>query len=325
MKSVYVTRELPPETMARLRSELQVEVNPHDRPLSRGELLDGVRGKDAVISLLSDRIDGEVLDAAGPQLRIVANFAVGYDNFDLEAATRRGVILTNTPGVLDDATATFAFTLLLGGARRLAEADRLLRSAPWTSGWAPNFLVGLDVDGKTLGIAGFGRIGRNLALKAKAFGMQVIYTDARRDEAFEREHGVRFAEKDELLREADFVSLHMPLLPDTRHWIGPRELELMKPTALLINTARGPVVDEAALVEALKARRIWGAALDVFEREPELAPGLAELDNATLAPHVASATLATRRAMGDIAVANVLKVLDGRPPDTCVNPEALRT
>jgi glyoxylate reductase len=264
-----------------------------------------------------------VLDAAGPQCRIVANFAVGYNNFDLAAATERGVILTNTPGVLDDATATLAMTLLLACARRLVEADRFVRAKKWR-GWAPLFFIGLDVDGKTLGIAGLGRIGRNVARKARAFDMKILYSDVRRDEAFERETGARHVDKETLLRESDFLSLHVPLLPETKHYIGARELRLMKPTAVLINASRGPVVDEKALVAALREKTIWGAGLDVFEDEPQLAPGLAELENVIVVPHIASGTIDTRRRMGEIAVRNIVQGLRGEAPETCVNPEVLK-
>jgi lactate dehydrogenase-like 2-hydroxyacid dehydrogenase len=321
--SVYVTRMIPQPNLDELRRHFEVEVNPEDRVLTPDELKEKVRGRDAVISLLTDTIDGEVLDAAGPRLRIVANYAVGFNNFDVAAATRRGVILTNTPGVLDDATATLTFTLLLACARRLVEADGFLRAGKW-HGWAPLQFIGLDVDGRTLGIAGLGRIGRNLARKARGFDMRILYTDVRADEAFERETGARRVDKATLLAESDFLSLHVPLTPETRHYIGAPELAAMKRTAVLINASRGPVVDEAALVEALRAKTIWGAGLDVFEDEPALAPGLAGLDNVVVVPHIASATTGTRVGMGEIAVRNVVKVLAGEPPETCVNPEVLK-
>jgi glyoxylate reductase len=321
--SVYVTRMIPQENLEELQRHFEVEVNPDDRALTRDELKQKVRGRDAVLSILTDTIDGEVLDAAGPQCRIVANFAVGYNNFDLAAATERGVILTNTPGVLDDATATLTMTLLLACARRLVEADNFVRAKKWR-GWAPLFFIGLDVDAKTLGIAGLGRIGKNVAQKARAFDMKILYSDVRRDEAFERETGARQVDKETLLRESDFLSLHVPLLPETKHYIGARELRLMKRTAVLINASRGPVVDEKALVVALREKVIWGAGLDVFEDEPALAPGLAELENVIVVPHIASGTIDTRRRMGEIAVRNIVKVLGGEAPDSCVNPEVLR-
>jgi lactate dehydrogenase-like 2-hydroxyacid dehydrogenase len=314
---------LPEQNMAALRKHFDVEVNPDDRALSRAELKAKVKGRDAVISLLTDTIDGEVLDAAGAQLKVVANYAVGFNNLDLAAATERGVILTNTPGVLDDATATLTFTLLLAMARRIPEADKFVRDGKW-KGWAPTFFIGLDVDRKTLGIAGLGRIGQNVARKGRAFDMKVIYADVRRNEAFEQETGATFVDKETLLKESDFLSLHVALTPETRHYIGATELQLMKKTAVLINAARGPVVDEQALVRALQEKQIWGAGLDVYEDEPALAPGLVELDNVVIVPHIASGTLETRVRMGDIAVGNVIKVLGGQLPDTCVNPDVLK-
>jgi lactate dehydrogenase-like 2-hydroxyacid dehydrogenase len=314
---------IPQQTIDTLREHHDVEVNPHDRALSKEELLQAVRGRDAVISLLTDTIGGEALDAAGPQCRIVANYAVGFNNFDLDAATARGVIMTNTPGVLDDATATHAWALLLATARRIPESERYVRAGKW-HGWAPMAFIGQDVDNKTLGIAGLGRIGSKFARKAAAFDMNIIYTDARPNTEFERQYNARFVDKATLLREADYLSLHLPLLADTHHYIGAAELAAMKPTAVLINAARGPLVDEKALVAALRERVIWGAGLDVFEDEPRLAPGLAELDNVVIVPHIASATTQTRLAMGKIATDNVIRVLKGEAPLNCINPQVLK-
>ena len=283
--SVYVTRMIPQQTIDTLWERYDVEVNPHDRALTKEELLQSVRGRDAVISLLTDKIDGEVLNAAGPQCKIIANYAVGFNNFDLDAATARGVIMTNTPGVLDDATATHAWALLLATARRISESERYVRAGQW-HGWAPMAFIGQDVDNTTLGIAGLGRIGSKFARKAAAFDMNIIYTDAKPNPEFERQYNARFVDKATLLRESDYLSLHLPLLPDTHHYIGTAELAAMKPTAVLINAARGPLVDEKALVAALKEKVIWGAGLDVFEDEPVLAPGLAELDNVVIVPTV---------------------------------------
>jgi len=322
-QSVYVTRMIPRENIEELRKHFEVEVNPDDRALSKEELKQKIKGKDAVVTLLTDVIDGEVLDAAGPQFKIAANYAVGFNNFDCNAATQRGVVLTNTPGVLDDATATHAFTLLLSMARRIPEADKFVRDGKWL-GWAPMFFIGMDVDRKTLGIAGLGRIGQNVARKARGFDMKIIYSDVQRNEAFEQESGAVFVDKETLLRESDFLTLHVPLLPETHHYLGEKEFKMMKKTAILINASRGPVVDEVALVKALKEKEIWGAGLDVFENEPILAPGLAELENVVIVPHIATATMETRIKMGDIAVANIIKVLKGQLPDTCVNPEVLK-
>lgn len=321
--NVYVTRMIPQETIDTLRQFHDVEVNPHDRALTRDELLQQVRGRDAVITLLTDKVDGEVLDAAGPQCKIFANYAVGFNNFDLQAATQRGVIMTNTPGVLDEATATHAWALLLATARRISESERYVRAGQW-HGWAPMAFIGQDVDHKTLGIAGLGRIGSKFARKAAAFDMKVIYTNAQREPEFERQFSATFVDKETLLRESDYLSLHLPLLPETHHYIGAKELALMKPSAILINAARGPLVDEQALVVALRNKVIWGAGLDVFEDEPKLAAGLAELDNVVIVPHIASATIATRLAMGKIATDNVISVLKGEAPLTCINPDVLK-
>ncbi len=320
--SVYVTRMIPQETIDTLRKHFDVGVNSEDRALTKAELKENAKGSAAIISLITDSIDGELLDAVGPQLKIVANYAVGFNNFDLAAATKRGVVLTNTPGVLDDATATHTFALLLATARRLVEADRFVRDGKW-KGWSPMFFIGLDVDKKTLGIAGMGRIGTNVARKAKAFDMKIIYSNVHRNPQAEKELGATYVDKETLLREADFLTLHVPLTPETRHYIGEREFQLMKKTAVLINASRGPVVDEKALLKALKEKQIWGAGLDVFENEPEIVPGLTDLDNVVAVPHIASATPETRIKMGEIAANNIIKVLSGQAPETCVNPDVL--
>ena len=270
-------------------------------------------GAHALVTLLHDRVDGELLDAAGPQLRCVANVAVGYDNIDVAAARRRGVTVTNTPGVLTDATADLAIALILGVTRRLGEGERLLRTGtPWS--WEMFFLLGRGLAGKTLGIIGLGAIGRATARRARAFGMEVAYAGRRRAaEEVERElGGARYLSLEELLGSADVVSIHCPLTPETHHLLNAERLTHMRPEAYLINTARGPIVDEAALVEALRAGGIAGAALDVFEHEPELHPGLRELDNVFLAPHLGSATIETRTAMAVLAARNVGAVLSGQ-------------
>lgn len=321
--SVYITRMISQETIDYLKQYFDVEVNPDDRALSRQELMEKVKGRAAVITLLTDKVDGEVMDAAGPQCKIFANYAVGFNNFDLEAATKRKVIMTNTPGVLDDATATHAWALMMAIARRIPESERFVRAGKW-KGWAPMFFVGLDIDKKTLGIAGLGRIGTNFAKKASGFDMKIIYSDVKRNLEFEKQFGATYVDKETLLKESDFISLHVSLVPETHHYIGEKELKMMKPTAVLVNASRGPVVDEKALVKALKEKWIWGAGLDVFENEPELAPGLAELDNVVIVPHIASATPETRINMGKIAAENIVKVLNGQAPITCVNPDALK-
>jgi glyoxylate reductase len=322
-KTVYVARMIPQETIDELRKHFEVLVNPEDRALTKAELKEKAKGCDAIISLITDIIDGDLLDAVGPQCKIVANYAVGINNFDVAAATRRGVILTNTPGVLDDATATHTFALLLAAARRIAEADRYVRAGKW-KGWSPMFFIGMDVDRKTLGIAGLGRIGTNVARKARGFDMKIIYSGTHRNPQAEKEVGATYVDKEILLRESDFLTLHVPLTPETRHYIGEKELKLMKKTAILINASRGPVVDEKALLKALQEKQIWAAGLDVFENEPEIEPGLLELDNVVVVPHIASATPETRINMGKIALNNIVKALNGQPPDTCVNPEVLK-
>ncbi len=317
---VLLTRALPEEAMAVLRKHAELDVHEGNSPLSKAELIERVRGKQALVCQLTQRVDAEVL-GAGKDLRVVANVAVGFDNIDVKAATARGIAVTNTPGVLDETTADFTWALLLGVARRVVEGDQLARSGQW-KGWDLMQLLGTDVHGKTLGIVGLGRIGQRVARRARGFGMRVLYCDAARAAAeVERELGAEWAEKERLLRESDFVSLHVPLLPETRHWMGPAEFELMKPRAYLVNASRGPVVDEAALAEALERKRIAGAALDVFEQEPKIHPKLLKLPNVLLAPHIASASVETRTRMAIVAAENVVAVLSGQRPPNLVNPE----
>jgi len=317
--NVYVTRLIPVEGLTLLREACNVEINPEDRPLTREELLQNVRGRDGVITLLTDRIDGEVMDAA-KGIRGFANYAVGFDNLDVKAATERKIPLSNTPGVLTLATAEMAWTLLFAVARRLIESDRVMRSGTW-HGWGPMQFIGGDVTGKTLGIVGAGRIGTAMALMSKGFAMRVLYTDEVANPVLERELGARKVPFEELLRESDFVSVHVPLMPATRHLFNAGTLALMKPTAYLINTSRGPVIHEAELVEALRRGVIAGAALDVYEFEPKMVPGLAELPNAVLAPHTASATRSSRSGMSVKAATNLLAMLRGERPPDCLNPE----
>lgn len=314
-----MTRRLPEAGLAPLREAgLLVEIHQDDEPIGRRDLLERVNGAAALITLMSERVDEELLRAAGPQLRVVANYAVGYDNIDVEACRHHGVIATNTPGVLTDATADMAFALLLAVARRLREGDELVRSGTW-SGWQPLQLLGAQVAGATLGIVGLGRIGRAVAKRARGFDMDVLYHNRRMDPDAERELGVRYASLIELLERSDFISLHAPLTPETRHLIGPAELRRMKPSAVLVNTARGAVVDEAALVEALRDGTIAGAGLDVFEEEPAVHPGLTPLSNVVLAPHLGSATLKTRTAMALACSRAVIDVLQGRQPPNAIS------
>jgi glyoxylate reductase len=321
--SVFVTRLIPQANIDELKKHFDVEVNYEDAALPKAELFSKIKGRDALLTQLTEMVDGELLDAAGPQLKIVANFAVGFNNFDLAAATSRGVVLTNTPGVLDNATATHTWGLLLATARRIVESDRYVRDGKW-KGWAAMAFNGLDVDGRTLGIAGLGRIGQNVARKAKGFDMKIIYSGRSRNLDFEKQFGATHVDKETLLKESDFLSLHVPLTAETRHYIGEKEFKLMKKTAVLINASRGAVVDEKALVKALREKEIWGAGLDVFENEPQIESGLAELDNVVIVPHIASSTIETRLAMGRIAANNIIKVLQGEPPETCVNPDVLK-
>lgn len=317
--NVYVTRLIPVEGLTLLREACNVEINPEDRPLTREELLKNVRGRDGVITLLTDRIDGEVMDTARG-IKGFANYAVGFDNLDVKAATERKIPLSNTPGVLTLATAEMAWTLLFAVARRLIESDRVMRSGTW-HGWGPMQFIGGDVTGKTLGIVGAGRIGTAMALMSKGFAMRVLYTDEVANPVLEKDLGARKVPFEELLRESDFVSVHVPLMPATRHLFNAKTLALMKPTAYLINTSRGPVIHEAELVEALRRGVIAGAALDVYEFEPKMVPGLAELPNAVLAPHTASATRSSRSGMSVKAATNLLAMLRGERPPDCLNPE----
>lgn len=320
---VFVTRNIPEPGLALLRKDCEVRVYPKDRVIPRKELLNGVRWADALLCLLTDRIDAAAL-AANPELRIIANYAVGFDNIDVKAATARRIPVTNTPGVLTDAVAEHTFALMLAIARRIPESDRFTRAGKY-KGWEPMLLLGTELKGKTLGILGLGRIGMGVAERAgRGMGMKLIYNDRKRDGAFERAFGARFVSKEGLLRQADVISIHVPLLPETHHFIGARELGMMKKTAYLVNTARGPIVDEKALVEALKRKKIAGAALDVYEFEPKLAPGLAKLANVVLAPHTASATWETRSAMAELAAKNILAALRGERPPNIVNPDVVQ-
>ncbi len=316
MGRVVVTREIPHEAIEELRANHDVWVSPHDRALERDELHEAIAGADAVVSLLHDRVDDAFLAAAGPSLRVVANVAVGYDNMDVAACHKRGVIATNTPGVLTEATADIAFSLILMATRRLGEAERLVRNGtPWRFNMF--FHLGTGIQGKTLGIVGLGQIGTATARRGRAFGMEIAYAGRRgADRALERELGAHRLELDELFATSDVVSLHCPLTPETRHLVDRRRLSLMRPTAYLVNTTRGPVVDEAALADALRENRIRGAGLDVYEREPEVHPGLLRLENVVLLPHLGSSTIETRREMGRLAARNVLAVLAGEPPLT---------
>lgn len=311
---VYVTRKLA-GGLTELSKRYQVDVNPHDRPCTRDELLAVVKEYDAVICLLNDRIDRELLEVARG-VKIFANYAVGYDNIDVQAAREFGIAVSNTPGVLTEATADLAWALLLAAARHVVPAHSFTSKGKFT-GWHPTMYMGRDFSGATLGIVGAGRIGQATARRGVGFGMNVVYYNRSPKPDFEKQTSARRLDLEQLLKESDFVSLHLPLTSDTRHLLDERRLGLLKPTAILVNTARGPVVDEAALAKILKNKEIFAAGLDVFEREPEIHPDLIGLENVVMLPHLGSASWNTRIKMAEMAAANVQSVLSGKPP---VNP-----
>lgn len=305
-----------------LKEHYEVEVNPYDRVLYKEEIVNGVKDKDALLCLLTDTIDRDIIEA-GETLKIISNYAVGYNNIDVDCATERGIIVTNTPGVLSETTADLAFSLLMATARRIPEGDKFMREGKFR-GWAPELMLGSDIYGKTLGIIGLGRIGQLVAKRAKGFDMKILYHSKRRKLNLEREMGMKFSEFNDLLQKSDFVSLHVPLTPETKGLIGERELGLMKSTAYLINTSRGDVVDEPALIKALKEGSLRGAGLDVFWGEPtDVNPELYELENAVLSPHMGSASYETRSKMAEMAAQAVIEALEGKKPAHIINPEVL--
>lgn len=322
-KKVFITREIPEKAINVLKEEFDVLINHEDRILTRKELLENVYGVDAVLCTLSDQIDKEIQQKA-VRCKIFANYAVGYNNIDLKAASKLKKIVTNTPDVLNDATADLAWTLLFSTARRVVEADKFTRDGKFKQ-WSPLLFLGKDISGATLGVVGAGRIGKTFAERAKAFKMKILYTDLKPNRDFETLTNGCFVSREELFKEADFISLHVPLLPETRHYVGRKEFALMKKSAVLINTSRGPVVDEKALVKALLDGEIWGAGLDVYENEPLLEEELKDLKNVTLLPHIGSATEETRINMGLIAAQNIINVLKGQTPVSCVNKEVLES
>lgn len=319
---VFVSRLIPDAGLSLLRSDYDIDVWEDELPPSRSTLLEKVKGVDGILSLLTDKIDAEVMDAAGSQLKVVSNYAVGFDNIDIPEATRRGIPVGNTPGCLTETTADFAFALLMAGARRIVEADNYVRQGNWKT-WGPRLLLGQDISGATLGLIGFGRIGRAVAKRAAGFNMNVIYYDPWLPDAVRNNgHRATSVSLEELLSRSDFISLHMPLVDETRHLIDTAAFNKMKSTAVLINTARGPVVDPNALYEALKSNRITCAALDVTEPEPiEPNDPLLTLDNVIIAPHIASASHATRNTMATMAAENLIAGLNGEPLPNCVNPD----
>ena len=316
---IFVTRTIPKPGLDLLRKEFTITVNSNDRVLTKEEIIHSIKGNDGLLCLLTDQIDREVIYAE-PKLKMIASYAVGYDNIDISAATERGIPVSNTPGVLTDTTAELAWALLFSVTRRIVEGDTFVRAGKFR-GWTPLLMLGQDVSNKTLGVIGAGRIGTAFALKSKGFDMKVIYTDEQRNEQLEREIGAKKVPLSDLLKESDFVSIHVPLMKRTHHLIGEKELKMMKKNAILLNTARGPIIDETALIKALKEHWIFGAGLDVYEHEPKIPEELKKLDNVILQPHTGSGTIETRTKMALIAAENLIEGLKGNIPPNCVNKE----
>lgn len=321
MAKIFITRRLPEEGLELLKGH-EIEIYEGDAPPSREEIIERVREKDALICLLTDKIDAEVMEN-GKNLKVIANYAVGIDNIDIAEATKRGIFVTNTPGVLTETVADLAWALMMAIARRIVEGDEFMRQKKF-KGWAPMLLLGRDIYGKTLGVVGLGRIGKAFARRASGFSMKILYYSRKRDEEFEKETGANFVSLKELLEESDFVSLHLPLTKETYHIIGENELKMMKKTAYLINTSRGKCIDEKALIKALREGWIEGAALDVYENEPEVSDEILSLKNVVLAPHIGSASHETRSGMAVMVAENVLSALNGKIPPQCLNPEAVK-
>ena len=319
---VYVTRQLFPEAIKIVKEVAEVEIfEGENNPIPRDLLLKKAREVNGLIPLLTDRIDAELMDQAD-NLKVVSNYAVGYNNIDVDEATKRGIRVTNTPGVLTDTTADYAFALMMATSRRIAEADKYIRDGEWIHAWGPKMFIGGDVHGKTLGIVGIGRIGSAMVPRARGFNMDVIYYDCVRNSKKERELNLEYKTLEDVLENSDFVSMHVPLTPETRHMISEKQLRMMKPTAYLVNTSRGPVIDEEALYKALKEGWIAGAALDVHEKEPTNPNSpLLDLDNIIVTPHIASASVETRTKMAVIAATNCAAVMRGMEPPNLVNPE----
>ncbi len=321
---VYITREIPERGLKIIKERFDTEIWPEYAPPPKEILIEKVRGVDALASLLSDKINAEVFNAS-PKLKIVAQLAVGFDNIDAKEATKRGIYVTNTPGVLTETTADFAWTLLMAVARRVVEADKYVRTGKWKVGWHPSMLSGRDIYGATIGIVGAGRIGSAVAKRAKGFNMKILYYDVIPRPELEKESGAKRIDLSTLLSESDFISVHVPLMKATYHLINAEKLKLIKKTAYLINNSRGPVIDENALYEALKEGRIAGAALDVFEQEPTSVDNpLLTLDNVVVAPHISSASHETRSKMAEMVAENLIAFFGGRTPPNLVNPEVLK-
>jgi lactate dehydrogenase-like 2-hydroxyacid dehydrogenase len=319
---IFVTRKIPKPGLDLLRKEHDIEINPFNRVLTNKEIIKSLKGKDGLLCLLTDQIDEEVI-VSEPRLKMIASYAVGYDNIDVEAATKQGVPVSNTPGVLTDATSDMAWALLFSTARRIVEADKFTRAGKF-NGWDPMLMHGVDVTGKTLGVVGTGRIGTAFALKSKGFDMKVLYVNLDKNEDLEKKIYAKKVTFEVLLKESDFISLHVPLIPSTYHLIGEKEFKMMKKTAVLINSSRGPVIDEKALAKALKKKWIFGAGLDVYEHEPKITKELLYLNNVVLQPHSASATIKSRTQMATLAAENMIEGLKGLIPPNCINPEVFK-
>ncbi len=322
MPRIFITRPIPEAGIKMLTAkgyEVVINLGAKDRPATKDEIITGVKGADALLSILTEKIDAEIMDMGLPTLKIIANYAVGFDNIDLAAAKDRNLMVTNTPGVLTNTVAEHAFALMLSISHRIAEADRFSRAGKYTA-WGPQLLLGTDLSGKTLGVVGLGRIGSRVAYHGvRGFDMKVIYTDPKPNPEFEKEFGATYtATVDELLPQCDFISIHVPLLDSTHHLMNEARFNMMKKSAYLINTSRGPIIDEKALAVALSAGLIRGAAIDVFEFEPEITPELKSLENIILTPHIASATEETRNKMSELAAVNIIEVLEGRTPPNLV-------
>ncbi|MCD6109791.1 D-glycerate dehydrogenase [bacterium] len=322
MVNIYVTRRIPEKGLQMLKNafgENSVEVNPDDRVLNYDELMEKVKGRDAILSLLTDKMDDKVMDAAGPNCKIISNYAVGYNNIDTNAASERNIIVTNTPGVLTNATADMAIALIFAVARRVTEGDRFMREHKY-KGWAPMLLLGKQITGKTLGIIGAGRIGQAIGKKMyKGFGMNILYFDRSTKDEFEKETGAKKVDLETLCKESNFISINLNYTPETHHLINEKVFNMMHKDTVLVNTARGQIIDEKALVKALREKKIFGAGLDVYENEPAMAHSLETLDNAVLAPHLGSATAEARTKMSEIAAQNIIDALQARKPKYVVN------
>lgn len=319
---VFVTRKIPEPGLKLLEKHHEIEVNPHDRVLTKNEIIKGVKGKDGLLCLLTDIIDEKII-CSEPRLKMIANYAVGYNNIDVTAASKKGIFVSNTPDVLTDTTAEMAWALVFAVTRRIVEGDRFTRNGRF-KGWAPMLFLGQDITNKTLGVIGAGRIGTAFALKSSGFGMDVLYVSKRKNEVLEKTLNAEKVGLEECLKRSDVISLHVPLTDSTHHLIGEKEFNMMKPTAVFINTSRGPVVDENAMIKALENKWIFGAGLDVYECEPDIPRSLIKLDNVVLQPHIASATIDTRTNMAIMAAENMIAGLKGDVPPNCINPEVFK-